>query len=151
MKLAEALIERADKQRYLHELRARITRNAQYQEGEQPAEDPQELLNIYERVVDELEQLIIRINQTNNSVSLSNGTLMVSALSQRESLKNRHSMYKSLAEAATPQQIRYSQAEIKMVSAVNVTALQQRADRIAQEARELDIRIQQANWEHDLH
>lgn len=150
MKLAEALIERADKQRYLQELRTRITRNAQYQEGEEPTEDPQELLKIYERVVQELEQLIIRINQTNNSVSLNDGTLMVTALSQRETLKNRHSMYKSFAEAAIPQHNRYSQSEIKMISAVKVADLQQRADNIAQEARELDIRIQQANWEHDL-
>ena len=42
MKLAQALIERADLQRKLAQLGARLQQNAQYQEGEAPAEDPQD-------------------------------------------------------------------------------------------------------------
>ena len=40
MKLAEALIERADLQRRLEQLKQRLNQNAQYQEGEEPAEEP---------------------------------------------------------------------------------------------------------------
>jgi len=47
MKLAQALIERADLQRKLAQLGARLQQNAQYQEGEAPAEDPQDLLTDY--------------------------------------------------------------------------------------------------------
>ena len=44
MKLAEALILRADLQKRLEQLRQRLILNAQVQEGEQPAEDPESLL-----------------------------------------------------------------------------------------------------------
>ena len=44
MKLAEALTARADLQRRIEQLRARITANARYQEGEEPAEDAAALL-----------------------------------------------------------------------------------------------------------
>ena len=44
MKLAEALQERADLNRRIEQLRARIQTNALVQEGEKPAEDPQKLI-----------------------------------------------------------------------------------------------------------
>ena len=44
MKLAEALMERADLQRRLVQIRERIKQNALYQEGETPAESVTELL-----------------------------------------------------------------------------------------------------------
>ena len=44
MKLAEALQERADNSRRIEQLKVRLTDNALIQEGDQPAEDPQELL-----------------------------------------------------------------------------------------------------------
>ena len=44
MKLAEALQERADLNRRIEQLRARLENNALVQEGESPAEDPSELL-----------------------------------------------------------------------------------------------------------
>ncbi len=46
MKLAEALQERADLKRTLNSLKERLQRVALVQEGEKPAEDPQELLRI---------------------------------------------------------------------------------------------------------
>ena len=44
MKLAEALQERADLNRQIEQLKARLYNNALVQEGEAPAEDPNELL-----------------------------------------------------------------------------------------------------------
>jgi hypothetical protein len=44
MKLAEALALRADLQARLAQLASRATTNARYQEGEEPAEDPNALL-----------------------------------------------------------------------------------------------------------
>ena len=43
MKLAEALQERADLNRRIAQLRSRLESNALVQEGEKPAEDPNEL------------------------------------------------------------------------------------------------------------
>ena len=61
MKLAEALIERADLQRHLAQLQARLLQNAQYQEGESPAEDPVALLDEYRRANEALHRLIVQI------------------------------------------------------------------------------------------
>jgi hypothetical protein len=50
MKLAEALAERSDCQKRLEEIRDRLERSARIQEGEQPAEDPSELLSDTDRI-----------------------------------------------------------------------------------------------------
>ena len=55
-----------------------------------------------------------------------------------------------LAEAALPEQDRYSRSEIKMLSAVDIKAIRKQADQVAKQHRELDILVQQANWQHDL-
>ncbi|EJS88800.1 hypothetical protein AAUPMB_08674, partial [Pasteurella multocida subsp. multocida str. Anand1_buffalo] len=50
MKLAEALMQRADAQRRLAQLNQRLQQNAKYQEGEKPAEHPADLLLEYQSV-----------------------------------------------------------------------------------------------------
>ena len=67
MKLAEALVARADAQRRLAQLQERLHRVVLVQEGVEPGEDPQELLEEAERVIDQLEGLIRRINATKTS------------------------------------------------------------------------------------
>lgn len=150
MKLAEALIERASLQRRLAQLNQRLRQNAQHQEGEAPAEDPQELLAEYRRVSAEWEDLVVRINQANGSVRLADGTGMTAALARRDRLKAEHAALTELANAATPEQSRYSRSEIKMLAAIDVKAVRQAADEAAKAYRELDTLVQQANWQHDL-
>ena len=41
-------------------------------------------------------------------------------------------------------------SELRYLSAVDVPALRRMADEVAKEHRELDTRVQQANWEVDL-
>lgn len=50
MKIAEALIERADIQKRIEQLRDRLSNNALVQEGEEPAEDPTSLLSELDRL-----------------------------------------------------------------------------------------------------
>jgi hypothetical protein len=66
MKLATALSERADLQRRIEELGGRLNRNAKVQEGEKPSENPNELLEELNKNFARLEELIARINHTNN-------------------------------------------------------------------------------------
>lgn len=75
---------------------------------------------------------------------------MIEALAKRDQLKSQHSLLKSLATEATPKQDRYSKKEIKFVSSVNVSDIQNKADDLAKEYRDLDGQIQQANWKYDL-
>ena len=62
MKLAEALQERADLNRKIAELRGRIINNALVQEGEKPAEDPEELIGEMNSALKRLNELIAGIN-----------------------------------------------------------------------------------------
>lgn len=150
MKLAEALIERADLQRKLAQLKTRIEQNAQYQEGEQPSENPLSLLAEYRRAAVALQTLVISINQANHRAVLADGSSMSAALTERDRLKNEAAVLVALANAATPEQSRYSRSEIKMLSAVDVADIRKQADEAAKQTRLLDIQIQQANWANDL-
>lgn len=150
MKLAEALIERADLQRRLAQLKQRLTQNAQYQEGEAPAESPETLLAEYRQASLQLESLIVRINLANNQIQLENGSKMVEALAQRDRLKTEHAILIELANAATPTFDRYSRSEIKTLSAVDIQAVRKQIDELAKRHRQLDTQIQQANWLNDI-
>lgn len=150
MKLAEALVLRADIKKRLEQLRARLNASALVQEGEAPPEDPQALLAELETLTKDFERLVIGINRTNSSVSIEGvGTLTV-ALARRDALDLKLSLLKSLLEAASNRVNRYSRTEIKLVSTVDVGALRKQADGISGARRSLDTQIQGANWTTDL-
>ena len=150
MKLAEALMERADLQRRLVQIRERIKQNALYQEGEIPAESVTELLAAYRRCAGRLETLVVAINRSNQQITLADGTPMLQALARRDGLIRECAMLIALCEAAMPDNSRYSRSELRYVSAVNIAEIRKDADKIAQSCRQLDILVQQANWAHDL-
>ena len=150
MKLAEALILRADCKKRLEQLKARVVRNARIQEGDRPAEEPQSLLAEFERVARELADLVKRINRTNSATVFGDGLSLSDALAERDALGARHRLYGELAQAASISQDRYSRSEVKYVSAVSVADAQQRADELAREYRSLDARIQELNWKAEL-
>jgi len=150
MKLAEALILRADCKKRLEQLKARVIRNARVQEGDAPAEEPKDLLAEVERVARELADLVKRINRTNSATAFGDGLNLSDALAERDALGVRHRLYSELAQAASISQDRYSRSEVKYVSAVSVADAQQRADELAREFRSLDARIQELNWKAEL-
>lgn len=150
MKLAEALILRADYQKRAEQLKHRLLRNAQVQEGDEPSENPQKLLEELEQLAGELTRLIQQINRTNLSATIDQGTSLTDALAVRDVLKLRVDAYRELAHAASVTQGRYSKSEVKFKSTVNVERIQRQADDLAKQYRELDARIQEANWRTDL-
>jgi len=153
MKLAEALTARADLQRRIEQLRARITSNARYQEGEEPAEDAAALLVEADADLAQLRDLIRRINATNARLDLGADGTMTDALAARDVLRLQHSLLADAAAAASGSNDgfqRQMRSELRKISALPVAELRARADAVAQELRELDNRIQQANWLHDL-
>lgn len=150
MKLAEALILRADLQKRVQQLKQRLLRNAKVQEGDSPSEDPQELIEELERVVAQLTQLVQRINKTNAVTVLEGRRTVSDSLAARDALGIRQGVYRELAQAASVTQERYSSSEVRFESTVNVADVQRRADALAQEYRELDSRIQETNWSTEL-
>ncbi len=154
LKLAEALALRADAARRVEQLRARVAGSARYQEGEEPAEDAAELLAEAGETLDELETLIRRINRTNSLTVIDEGFTLTDALARRDVLRLRHALITSAADAAAGRDqrgaVRQLRSELKMLSALPVGELRARADVLAREIREIDVRIQRANWEVDL-
>ena len=89
------------------------------------------------------------LNRTNATSRLGAGTL-ADALAERDVLKIRHTAYRELAAAASTAQTRTTRSEVKFVSTVSVAAVQRKADDLAKELRELDTRIQEADWQINL-
>ncbi|WP_318209015.1 MULTISPECIES: DIP1984 family protein [unclassified Streptomyces] len=154
MKLAEALVLRADAARRVEQLRARVVGSARYQEGEEPAEDAAALLAETGEVLTELEELIRRINRTNAQAVVEGGGTLTDALARRDVLRLRHSVVTSAADAAAGRdqqgRVRQLRSELKMLSAFPVAPLRAQADVLAREIREVDVLIQRSNWEVDL-
>jgi hypothetical protein len=154
VKLAEALALRADATRRVEQLRTRIVANARFQEGEEPAEDARSLLAEAGAVLDELEDLIRRINRTNAATRIGPEGTITDALARRDVLRARHSVVTAAADAAVGRSQagmgRQLRSELKMLAALPVAQLRAQADDLARQIRELDVRIQQSNWEFDL-
>jgi hypothetical protein len=154
VKLAEALSLRANSVRRIEQLRSRIVTNARYQEGEEPAEDAAALLVEADEAVGEYQDLLRRINRTNAATSIGADGTLTDALARRDALRLHHSVLTAAADAAvgSNQQgyARQLRSELKMLAALPVSELRTRADDLARQWRELDVRIQRSNWEVDL-
>ena len=149
MKLAEALIQRADAQKRLEQLRLRLSRSAKVQEGEQAPEDPQELLAEVDVVITEINRLIRQINRSNATTQYDENHTLTDALAERDTLMMRRGIFATLINATAPQP-RYGRMEIKELPTINIAEIQKQMDDLSRQYRELDTAIQQLNWTIDL-
>ena len=86
MLLAEALAQRAEAQHRLDELRSRLIDQARVQEGDEPAEDPAELLKEAAHVLEQIEVLVRRINHTNSVTPFEGDATLTDAIARRDAL-----------------------------------------------------------------
>lgn len=149
MKLAEALQERADLSARISILENRLMNNALVQEGEKPAEAPEELLAELDRCSEEMERLITAINLTNSS-TVSDGMTVTGLIAKKDVLNRKLSIYRHFLMTASQTAQRATRSEIKILSTVNVREYQQKADGLAKRLRILENRIQQINWTTEL-
>ena len=149
MKLAEALQERADLNRRIEPLRYRLSNTVLVQGGEKSLVDAAALLEEQESSFTRLEWLIARINLTNCAVKVE-GRSLTELIARRDVLSLRAEAYRRLVEEASQNTHRATRTEIKILSAVNVPALQRQADDASRELRLLDNTLQATNWTADL-
>lgn len=149
MKLAEALILRADLQKRLAQLKQRLAANARVQEGEQPAEDPNALLSELDALSAQLEDLILRINLTNGSVE-DRGESMTALLAKRDVLRIKIETLRELVQTAAATVMRGTRTEVVIRSTVSVAEQQKKLDALSKDLRDLEMRIQSLNWTSDL-
>lgn len=149
MKLAQALITRADMQTRMRELQQRLCDNAIVQEGETCAEDPNEMLRELEALSAKLEKLIVAINLTNAHVE-QDGETLTAMLARRDCMKQRIGALSEVIRCASMTGERARGSEIKILPAVPVRELRSNLDRQSAELRCLDMRIQELNWTSEL-
>jgi len=90
MKLAEALLERKSVKEQIKALKERAIRDACVQEGDQPAERPEDLVAEINRLAARLEALVIAINRTNMQARLPDGRSIMEAIARRDMLQLRY-------------------------------------------------------------
>ena len=149
MKLAQALILRADTQKRLEQLKSRLLDNAKMQENERPSEDPKLLLKELDRLSDELFRLVLAINLTNSSAKFE-GASLTEMIAKKDTLSQKASVLREFAKSASQKVDLYSNSEIKILSSIDVAMLQKQIDELSKEIRELDMKLQEANWQVDL-
>ena len=145
MKLAEALILRSDLQKRIEQLRVRLNNNAKVQENDEPSENPEELLNELDNNINQLKILIKQINKT-NCVTVSNGQALADLIAERDTLTLKSNILRGFLNIAGQKVNLYSTTEIKIMSTVDVPALQKELDQLSKKIRETDTELQQANW-----
>ena len=149
MKLAQALILRADTQKRIEQLKVRLLSNAKTQENEKPSEDPKLLLKELDRLTSELFRLICSINLTNSSAKF-DGMSLTEMIAKKDALVLKANVLREFATSASQKVDLYSNSEIKILSTVDVAALQKQVDALSKEIRELEMKLQEANWAVDL-
>lgn len=150
MKLAEALSIRKDLQKRIQQIGKRLEDNVKVQEGDEPSENPDELMKELDGCLNKLEDLIWHINLTNVKTINETGKTLTQLMAEKDVLTLRISTLRNTFERASSQQERYSRSEIKMVTIVDVKQLSNQIDEYSAKLRKLDIAIQTLNFQTEL-
>ena len=150
MKLAEALSIRKDLQKRIQQIGKRLEDNVKIQEGDEPAENPKELMKELDECLKQLENLIWRINLTNVQTVNEAGKTVTQLMAEKDVLSLRLSALRGTFDRASSQHDRYSRSEIKMITVVDVKQLSKQIDEYPAALRKLDMEIQTLNFQTEL-
>ena len=150
MKLAEALLLRAEYQQKIVNLQGRLAQNLKVQEGEQPHEDPEQLLQELLSLNDKLVELIKKVNLANMQTPFDERRTLADALVEREILAKKRQILTTAVSNANQRDYRLTHAEVKLVVTVDIARLQKQIDQLSKEFGVLDTAIQARNLTVDL-
>src|SRR5690606_4942549 len=142
MKLAEALLLRADLMKKIEQLQNRIRPVLIVSDDKLPQEDPIKLLAQLRKAINDLEAIIIRINKTNNDTVVEGEGILMEALAKRDSLKMLSEKLRNIRNAA---QINNS-GDSNLKATIDIKKLQVEMDQTGRSFREIDSKIQEINW-----
>ena len=149
MRLAEALSQRKDLEARITKIKELLQNVVRIQGGDQPAENPEELLSEMDQCLERLEYLIYRINVSNMQIVAEDGKNMTLLLAERDVLAKRIAILRNTFNEASSSGSRYRN-EIRYVTTIDVKALRQQLGQFSQEYRQLDMKIQELNFTYDL-
>ncbi len=150
MKLAEALIERADIKQKIAIINDRIYNNAKIQEGTKPNEDIGTLLKELDEKLDRYNYLIVHINKTNELTTGRSGETISAMIAKRDVLNEKLKAYSRLVDSGSAVINRISHSEIRILPSFNVSNAQKVLDKISEQIRITDTAIQELNWVTEL-
>ena len=146
MKLAEALSIRKDLQKRIQQLEQRIKSNVKVQEGDEPLEDPNELMKELHSCLIQLEKLIARINLTNIKTKNAEGLTITQLIAKKDTLTTRIGILRNIYSEATNIVNRYSSSELRIECVIDAKQLSKQIDDYSSSLRKLDIEIQSLNF-----
>lgn len=150
MKLAEALSLRKDLEKRISGLKERLENVVRVQEGDEPAENPEELMTELDQCLKQFELLIYNINVTNMKVVDENGHSMTKLLAERDVLNKRIAILRNTFNRASSYGDRYSRNEIRTVATIEIKPLRQQINKYSKQYREIDLKVQRLNFTYDL-
>ena len=150
MKLAEALSIRKDLQKRIQQLEQRIKSNVKVQEGDEPLEDPNELMKELHSCLIQLEELIARINLTNIKTKNAEGLSITQLIAKKDTLTTRIGILRNIYSEATNIVNRYSSSELRIECVIDAKQLSKQIDDYSSSLRKLDIEIQSLNFSTEL-
>ena len=147
MTLGAALMAKQELDKVLLNIKDRMFANARAYTGRKPAEAVMPLLRRAESVLEEQRQLVLRINVANQSTRLGSGLAMSEMLSLRENLKTRATLIKELIKKASLEDRLFAGDQDKIEATVDLAALEQEQESLCRQVRDINLEIQQANWQ----
>ena len=133
----------------IEQLKVRLLNNMKVQEGDNPSEQPADLMTELDTCLVQLEEMIYRINATNMHTE-KDGRTLTEMMAERDVLGKRLQVLREVFDRASQSQDRYGRNEIRYVTTIDVPALRKQIDSYSQQLRKLDMEIQTLNFSTDL-
>ena len=149
MKLAEALNLRSTLLKQIAELKRRLEDCVKIQEGEEPLDSAEELLNELNSKIAQLYRLVYQINLTNLQVK-DEGKSITELLAERDALSNKTQVLNGCLFRLTENSVRYKSDEIRFVRTVDPSVFRKKYNEESAKLRQLNLKIQMLGWTHDL-
>lgn len=146
MKLAEALMLRADlKKKYL-DLMTRAQENASVYEGQTPPESVLLLLTEADNIRQELNEQIVKINAANQKTVMPDGRTLSAWITDKDSVSEHRNQLKQVVKNAAGEK-RFSFGREKLcVATFSIADLQKTIDFLSSQVSYMEREIQKVNW-----
>lgn len=150
MKLAEALLLQDHHINRIMSLKIRINHQVLIPDGDEPSEDPNELLKTIFTLNAELQQLHHQIHLTHVQSVLNTGERLLDLLVERDTLNEQYKILNEAIKHTFLDNNHLIKNQNKWIKAIPVSRLQKYADDINNRLYQLNSKIQAATWNIEL-
>ena len=158
MKLAEALIKRIGLDKEINDISARLLQNAEIQAGEKPLESSESLIDILNEKVEQLENLVRRINNTNSKTKVDDIYSVSDLVTKKERYKRLFKIFRlSLNIAYSRFNGRHMRTrppamsnEVKTLLLLDTKIYEKHCSQSRNDLYDIEKKIHQINWATEL-